>query len=549
MVPWVSIRGCWWAALLCGTLAAAWLGAKANAQEDPYRVQLAKYDLQPTANSLGEYLRSLNPSAEQRQVISKLIAQLGDEDFAQREAAMKTLQRQTTAAELLATAMAGEDPEIRWRAQRIAAHTERESKSILFAVLTTIEREKLAGLVEPLLSISPSAAAEPLRGALRRAVAASQREEDVPRLIAALSSPTAETRAIAAAVLAGAAEKEALIHLPALLADPAPAVRLAAAHALANLGQRSSLPVLVSLLEDSELNVRVEAFRTLRAATGQTLPFVVYDAPEKRKTQIAEWKSWLTGPGESAPLKFPLRESKIDLGRLLVCDQQNNALIEYDSQGKEIWRKSTPAQPWGCQGLENGHRLVCSFTERVVVEYDAGGTEVWRGGNLPGGPTSVERLESGNTLVACTESSEVLELDRAGKVAWRVKVEGRPVDAHRLDDGRTLVALQNAAKVVEIDQAGKIVWELNGVGNCFSAQRLESGNTLVCTVSHTQVREYDRDGKVVWAQGAFQTPYTAQRLANGNTLVADRQGVHEINPEGKVIQHIPTPRLSRAYRY
>lgn len=535
--------------LVCALVVNLWLRNGATQEAEPYRAQLAKYDLQPTADSLRDYLQSLNPSAEQRQAIVKLIDQLGDEDFTQREAAMKSLQRQTTAAELLATAIAGDDPEIRWRAQQIAAHTERESQSILFAVLTTIEKEKLAGLVEPLLTISSHAAAEPLRSALRRAVAASQREDDVPRLVAALASPTAETRAIAAAVLPAAAEKESLMHLPALLADPSPAVKLAAARSLANLGQRSSLPVLVSLLEESDLNLRVEAFRTLRAATGHSLPFVVYDPPEKRSAQVAEWKSWLAGAGESAPLKFPLRESAIELGRLLVCDQQNSQLIEYDAQGKEIWRKSTPAQPWGCQGLENGHRLVCSFTERVVVEYDAGGTEVWRAGNLPAGPTSVQRLESGNTLVACTESSEVLELDRAGKVAWRAKVEGRPVDARRLDDGRTLIALQNAAKVIEVDQTGKVVWELNGVGNCFSAQRLESGNTLVCTVSHTQVREYDRAGKVVWAQGAFQTPYTAQRLTNGNTLVADRKGVHEIDSAGKVIQHIPTPRLSRAYRY
>ena len=41
----------------------------------------------------------------------------------------------------------------------------------------------------------------------------------------------------------------------------------------------------------------------------------------------------------------------------------------------------------------------------------------------------------------------------------------------------------------------------------------------------------------------------AQRLANGNTMVVDRSGVHEIDRSGKEVSLIPTPRLSRAYRY
>jgi hypothetical protein len=536
--------------LLCSVLAGAVCERVGLGQDDVYVQQLAKYDIAPTAESLTGYLHSLSPSPAQQQVIQRLIGQLGDESYLTRESATRSLLRQATRVdELLAAAIAGDDPEIRWRAQLVAEHTSRESQALLFAVLTTIERQKITGLAEPLLAITPFAAVEPLRSALRRAVAATLREGDVPRLVEALRSPAAETRALAVATLPAAAAEEALAHVPALLSDPSAAVKLTAARALANLGQRSALPVLVQLLDEDELPLRVEAFRTLRAATGHPLAFIVYDPPEKRATQVAAWDAWLAGEGRTATLKFPLREAAIDLGRLLVCDQQNNQLIEYDAQDKETWKKSTPPQPWGCQGLENGHRLVCSFTEKVVVEYDAAGEEVWRAGGLPAGPTSVQRLDSGNTLLACTESSDVIELDRAGKVAWQAKIEGRPVDARRLEDGRTLVALQNAQKVVEVDQAGKIVWELTGVGNVFSSQRLENGNTLVCTVGHTQIREFDRSGKVVWSQGQFQTPYTAQRLASGNTLVADRKGVHEMDAEGTIVRHIATPRLSRACRY
>ncbi|QDU30971.1 HEAT repeat protein [Anatilimnocola aggregata] len=524
--------------------------ASAADEPDVYTLQLAKYDIQPTAESIADYLQSLLPTADHQRAMQKLIHQLGDESYAQRESATRQLMQQPAGlTELLAAAVAGPDPEIRWRAQLISDQTSRESQALLHAVLSTVQRQKFPELTAPLLKVTGLCTAEPLRTALRRAVAATLSPADVPHLLAALKSSSAEQRSLAAATLPLASPAAADEHLPALLRDDVAAVQLAAARSLANRGRRETLPVLVDLLNSNELPIRVEAFRTLKAVTGQSLPFVVYDTPEKRTEQRMAWQAWVDIAGQTAELKFPLRESTVELGRLLVCDQQQNQLIEYDEQGKEIWKKSTPAQPWGCQGLENGHRLVCCFAERIVVEYDAQGAEIWRATGLPGGPTSVQRLENGNTLLACTEASEVVEVDRAGKITWRAKIDGRPVDARRLEDGRTLVSLQNLQKVVELDISGKNVWELSGVGNVFSAQRLESGNTLVCTVGHSQVREFDRGGKVVWSQGKFLTPYTAQRLSNGNTMVVDRKGVHEINPVGEVVNHIVTPRISRAHKY
>jgi hypothetical protein len=537
--------------LLCSLITVTLCTAVSPAGEpDIYTEQLAKYGIEPTAESIAAYLQSLTPSDAHQLALQKLIEQLGDDSYSRRETATRELVRQPTGlTDLLAAAISGEDAEIRWRAKLVADQTAKESQALLHAALSTIQRQKIAGLVKPLLSVAPHCAAEPLRTALRRAVIATLLPEDAGLLVAALQSPTADLRALAAAALPTASGESADQHLPALLKDDSPLVRLAAARALANRGKPESLPVLAELLAADDLPLRVDAIRTLKAATGHSLPFVVYDPPEKRFAQQAAWKTWVETEGRSATLKFPLRESTIELGRLLVCDQQQAQLIEYDAQGKEIWKKQTPPQPWGCQGLENGHRIVCSYTERVVVEYDESGNEVWRAGGLPGGPTSVQRIENGNTLLACTEGSEVVEIDRDGKITWRAKVEGRPVDARRLEDGRTLIALQNAQKVVEIDQTGKVVWELPGIGNAFSVQRLENGNTLVCAVGNSQVREFDRSGKAVWTEGKFQTPYTAQRLANGNTMVVDRIGVHEIDPAGKEVSLVATPRLSRAWKY
>lgn len=539
------------AAVCCGLLMVIGKGRVQAADEaDVYVLQLAKYQIEPTVESLADYLQSLLPTTDHQQAMQRLIDQLGDESYATRETATRQLMQQPTGlTELLTTASNDNDAEVRWRARMIAEQTSRESQQLLQAALMTVQRQKFAELTPALLKIANLCSAEPLRTSLRRAVTATLTAEDAPLLITTLQASSPDLRAIAASTLPLASVAAADEHLPPLLKDEVPAVQMAAARALANRGRRETLPVLVQLLDSAELPIRVEAFRTLKAVTGHSLPFVVYDSQEKRAEQRAAWTAWVNTEGPTAALKFPLRESVVELGRLLICDQQQNQLIEYDSTGKEIWKVKTPPQPWGCQGLENGHRIVCCFAERVVIEYDAQGTEIWRAGGLPGGPTSVQRLENGNTLMACTEGSEVVEVDRTGKITWRAKIDGRPVDARRLDDGRTLISLQNSQKVIEVDTVGKTVWELTGVGNVFSAQRLENGNTLVCAVGHTTVREFDRGGKVVWSQGKFQTPYTAQRLSNGNTMVVDRKGVHEIDPDGNVISHIVTPRISRAHRY
>lgn len=524
--------------------------ATVHGQDEIYVQHLSRYGIEPTAESIAGYLKSLSPSDDQKQTLQKLIGQLGDDSYAAREAATRELVRQPSGLnELLAAAIAGDNPEVRWRARLVSEQTTRESQALLHAALMTIQQRKITGVAPQLLAVSQYCTAEPLRTALRRALVATHNAEDTGLLVAALRAPPAELRALAAYALPAANGALADEQLPKLLSDESPSVQIVAARALANRGKREALPVLIDLLGADEMALRVEAYRTLKAASGQSLSFIVYDPADKRAAQQQAWRDWLAGDGKTAELKFPLRESQIELGRLLVCDQQQNQLIEYDTQGKEIWKKATPPQPWGCQGLENGHRLVCCYTEKVVIEFDSKGDEVWKAGGLPGGPTSVQRLENGNTLLACTESSDVVEVDRTGKVVWQAKVEGRPVDARRLDDGRTLIALQNAQKVVEIDAGGKVVWELGGVGNAFCAQRLDSGNTLVCTVGHAQVREYDRQGTVIWSQGTFQTPYTAQRLSNGNTMVVDRKGVHEIGPGGEEVSLIATPRLSRAWKY
>jgi hypothetical protein len=516
----------------------------------PHLRQLAEYGLDGSADSLRGYLEGLHPSVEQFATINQLIEQLGYEDYRVREAAMRALLRKPAGAtEPLRAAIAGDNPEIRWRARHVLKHIERESRSLLHAVLLTIAQQRSVGLMEPLFGASEFCTEGYLEVALHRAVEANATEADIPFLRSMARSPEPNKRIAAVLGLAAVPGHDATLDAQTMLADSSKAVRAVAARVLAAQGDRRSLAVLVDLLEADELSVRLDAFRTLKAVTGEHQGYTVYDEAAKRGKAVESWRKWLNEHGATATLKLPLSDLPVDHGRLLVCDHGQSKLVEFDTAGNEVWQRQVPAQPWACVGLANGNRLVGSYNERSIVEYDRDGVEVWKVDGLPGGPTGIERLPNGNTLVACTEGSQVVEIDRDKSIVWRVQLEGRPVDAHRLDDGRTLVALQNAQKVIEVDPSGKTVWEIAGVGMAFSVQRLTDGNTLVCSLNQADIHEYDPNGKVAWSQGGFTNPYSAQRLVDGNTVVVDRTGIIEIDPKGTVVRRIDRPNISRAWRY
>lgn len=522
-----------------------------GAQQIPGHLKrLADFDIFPTSESVGEYLTSLHPSPKEREILEALVARLGDEGYSEREAATKQLLRRPAGVmPVLEEATKSADPEIRWRSKQILDHTERESRSLLHAVFTTIEKEKLPGLCRSLFGAAPLCKEEYLRVGLRRALVATVQVEDVPYIKEQLKSADAQLRIAAVGTLAKIVPSDAAEESLRLLTDESEAVQVAASRVLADQGRRESLGALVRLLDSGDLVVRTDTIRMLRALTGQHLNYTVYDVPEKRAAAVAAWQTWLAGDGMTADLRFPLAEVAVDLGRLLVCEMGQGKVIEFDAAGKKTWERQVGQAPWGCQGLPNGHRLVTSYQDRTVMEFDQEGNEVWRFNDLPGGPMSVQRLDNGNTLLACSDAMQIVEVSPDKKIVWKVTVEGRPCFARRLEDGRTLVAQQAGQKVVEVDTDGKTVWELPTGIMSFSADRTPAGTTLICDLRTGDVKEYDRDAKVIWSKGGFANPYTVQRLASGNTLVVDRTGVKEISPDGKMVKEMPMTNVYRAHRY
>lgn len=69
-------------------------------------------------------------------------------------------------------------------------------------------------------------------------------------------------------------------------------------------------------------------------------------------------------------------------GNVLIPQQGNNKVVEFDPSGKSVWEVTTNF-PFASQRLSNGRTLVTSINMNQVYELDRSGKQVWQA-NLPG---------------------------------------------------------------------------------------------------------------------------------------------------------------------
>jgi hypothetical protein len=283
----------------------------------PDETLLESKGIEPTAEGLRSYLRGLKPSDEQRRAVAKLIEQLGStESFAAREVAMgRLIALPSPPREALVAAVAGADPEIRWRAQRVLAAGGGESQRILHAAFRLIEQKRIAGLIEELLESIPACDQPYLASAALKAVRATTAQSDAKLLHAALQHEHAGVRAAAVAGCHAALGKQAVQDLSPLLKDDQERVRVEAARALAAVGDRGALIVLADLLKSADAGVRFAAFAALRDAAGAELGYNAFSPADQRDAAAENWAAWAAEDGQTAKLK-PVKPLGINDGYL-----------------------------------------------------------------------------------------------------------------------------------------------------------------------------------------------------------------------------------------
>jgi hypothetical protein len=492
-------------------LAALLLGLVVAQAQDRDPALLREQGLRGDALSLGAYLRALYPDERTQRLAAALVERLGEKtSFRRDEAVLRLAALRTTAVPELRRVADSDDPEVRRLARQLIRRSLRSvRRDVLLAVLRTVKRDRVAGLVHELLGVAPLAADLRLLSEVEDALTASVRPVDVPGLRAGLEAGDHDARATAVLGLGAALDPGALGELHLLLENEAEQVRLAAAWALADRGERTGLATFGVLLDAEGARVRARAARALRHISGETFGYTPYAGPPVREEAAAAWRKWIAANKETVRWELPMARGPVLLGRTLISIYRKNRVIEVE--GEVVWRRDA----------------------------------------LPGYLGSVQRLANRNTLIAMggPNTNVVAEMRPDGSHAWEARLGGPPTDARMLDNGHILVALGQQNKVVEIDRSGKVLWKLEGLRHPWSAQRLPNGNTLVCELGRVQVQEYSREGRVVWSCSANGS-YSAQRLPNGRTLLADRSGVRELDRNGKAHWLLQSPnRFLRASQY
>ena len=534
---------------------AAWSNEPSEAPYNPYAKLLADANIEPQLADLTSYLHALVPSEQERAArdakVVALIAQLGNPNFALREAAMRDLVAlPDLPQDKLRNAAESDDPEVRWRSELVLKRADRPNP-LPEAVCRTIAILKISGAAPTLLHVMPELDEPHVRRAAEAALIATATRDDEALLRKSIASDDSQIRAAAVSAYAAAMEGDAAETLLPLLKDENTEVKLAAIRGLANLGERAVLPVLLNLLEHEDVNIRANSVAMLRGLTEQHFGFLAYDDADKRAQQVAAWRKWIAAEGRTADLNFPLQPfaQRAEIGHTIILLFQQHKAIELNAAGETIWEKGDLGHPWAVQRLANGNTIIGSYRGKYVVEFDREGNEVWRKDGLPGGVFGLQRLANGNTLLGLHSAKKVIEINQAGKTVWEATFNGQPMGLQRLANGNTVIALHSGNKVVEVNPAGEVIWEVNDVKIPRTVQRLDNGNTLVGDSSNRRAVEFDPDGKVVWSHTVKDSVYDARRLTNGNTLISGQNGVRIVNPEGEIVWEKKISGAGRALRF
>ncbi len=509
---------------------------------------LAYQAIEPNREGLQFFLESIHPDhPEQLRRLDEArqwIEQLADNRFEVRQQARLQLQMMPRLPESeLVSAAASGNPEVAASTKAILQHARsrpaHESLTgVTRAVCDKISEMQFTGLTNQLLAAIPLFDDSGTVQKLQNALQATARPADARQLREAINHSNHEVRIAAVRALASSVGADARDDLLQLARDTDERLRMVSARELANLGATESIPLLLRLMRSHDLDTRLDASRVLRAATGQRFDFFAFEGVRERKAAIERWESWIASQKEEVSIQFPLVDSDVELGLILVSDYSLNRVVEFDRAGNQTWEVEVP-HPWAIQGLPNGHRLIASYEPSEIIEFDTDGKEIMRIGPVPGNVMGIDRVPNGHTLAACSGANQIVEYDREGEPVWDASIEGRPVGVSLLDDGNLLVTLMNANKVVELDREGEVIWELETEAKPLHAQRFANGNTLVSTNSSKSAIEYDHSGAVVDRIDLESNRCTAaRRMSDGGIVVATETSVRLVAPDGHTLWKI-----------
>jgi catechol 2,3-dioxygenase-like lactoylglutathione lyase family enzyme len=222
-------------------------------------------------------------------------------------------------------------------------------------------------------------------------------------------------------------------------------------------------------------------------------------------------------------------------------DHDGTVLVEYDHDGKLVWRYGRPHASFvevimldgaSEQGLTSaavqegkGHQFVCTdYSGGKVFIVNAEGKVEWE--YSTGQCNDLWALPNGNLLF--NTGHGVKEVTRQKAVVFNYESPSEIYACQRLTNGNTFVAECNAGRLLELAPDGNVVKEIRLLpagkdgGHLYirNARQLADGHYLVAHYGEQVVREYDSQGRTVREIPAPGGPHSVIRLPDGNTLIA-----------------------------
>jgi HEAT repeat protein len=506
-----------------------------------------------TGPSLLQELRNRTLLEEDRQRATKLIGQLGDQDFEVREKATNDLKAMGARIRpLLIQAGNNTDLEVTQRLKTLLEGVAKDNVVPLPGGLTRLlVLRRPAGAVESLLAYLPFADETGLIEDIATALEQLAHVQPISRrfLVAALRDDAPLRKLVAAEVLGRLPDLDSLEPLRKCLDDRDGSVRLRVALALARQRERAAIPILLDLIPQlsSPEDDRLLEDYLIRLSDGLTRPTITEGSSETaRKKRQTEWSEWWKENDARVALPRWDDETALEVvrnsGLTLVLLNGTGTVMAYDSEFRIRWQLNKVSSPFDAQVLPGDRVLVAEHDLRRVTERNLQGDVLWEK-RLPGNPLQVERLPNGNTFIVCRD--RLLEVTRSGREVLTV---ARPMSdlygARKLRDG-SIGCLSNQGRYFRVDARGKELSSfriINGLGH-LGNDLLPSGGALIPIAWQNKITEYDRDGKVV-KEHPFAQPASVQRLNNGGMLLVNQQWpprLIEIDRSGQVVHEATLP--------
>ncbi len=513
-----------------------------HAQENPYAENyfrmLTDRGIATDADGLRAFLSNHIPGPEDTARLQRQIAELGDEDYATREAAMQALlARPPRSLDQLDKLSTSDDPEIRWRAKLIVDSLRQPGNDLLYASLIVINSRKVQGLADVVLGVAPLCQSDSMQLAMSRALMATATEKDAEILRKNLTSEEPRVRMACLNALLSAVGEAGVADVAPLLDDKSDLVRFEAAFQLLKFRRAESLRTLGKLLTSEQLTVRNRSIHQLRSTLKVSLPYSGYEPPEDRARHAIEWQKTIEANLEEKPAPATTAAPTRFIPQLALNSPRHRTLLLIGQDGavqsREMDRSGSRVTV-----LPGGNLLVVHPANPLVVET---GEELlkptWQSKTLDERPIVAVRRKDGATLVATMEGS-LIEVNAGGDMTRKLDV-GVVLDIEALASGNTLLLSFADSKVKEVDAMGRSQWQQALPAPPTSMCVTKDGHALITLQGLPQMIDVDLASKEMKTlQCPFRSPTQIEQAADGRLVIVDAVGAHFADRNGALIETI-----------